>query len=203
MLVEVLDAFRDRLGEAHLSRDIGAAMAPCLDELAGDLAALEEYVHDGAEAFCKAGLQPRVRKHEAQGFRKAAVDRFDVALERHVISEEQLADARSIAAAAKVLQQNGVVQLRSLCIIETNFFADVQRDPAAADAVAGGLALDHVERMAERTENLCEAKFRGAIRSLCHIRHHLAPTPHRAPMAARVNIWTTTGNHTRLNAGFH
>ena len=105
MLIEVLDALRDRLGEAHLAGDVGAAMAARFDQLAGNLAAVLEDVDDGAKPFGESDLEPGMAKHESQRLRQAAVDELEVPLEGEIVGEIQLADARRVAAAAEVFQQ--------------------------------------------------------------------------------------------------
>ena len=154
VLVEVLDAQRHRFGKAHPAGDVGAAVAARLDQLAGDLAAVLEDVDDGPEALGEACLQAGVGQHEAQRLRQAAVDLLEVVLEGEIVGQIELADARRIAAAAEVLEQQRVVEFPDPALIEADFLPDLHADPAAADAMALGLALGHVERMAERAEQL-------------------------------------------------
>ena len=58
MLVEILDALRDRLAEPHLARDVGAAMAARLDQFARDVAAVLEDFDQRAEAFGQPAFSP-------------------------------------------------------------------------------------------------------------------------------------------------
>jgi hypothetical protein len=81
VFVEILDAVGNRLGEAHLAGDIGAAMAARLDQLARDLTAVLKDVDDCPEAFGEAGFQPGMAQHEAQGLRQTAIDELEVLLE--------------------------------------------------------------------------------------------------------------------------
>ena len=97
-------------GEAHLAGDVGAAMAARLDQFAGDLAAVLEDVDDGAKPFGQAGFQPGMAQHETQRLRQAAVDELEVLLEGEIVGQIQLADARSVAAAAEILQQQRVIE---------------------------------------------------------------------------------------------
>ena len=101
-------------GEAHFAGDVGAAMAARLDQLARDLAAVLEDVDDGAEPLGEAGFQAGVAEHEAQRLRQAAVDGLEVVLEGEIVGQVQLADARRVAAAAEILQQQRVVEFADL-----------------------------------------------------------------------------------------
>ena len=156
MFVEITDADRDRFGEAHLARDLGAALATRLYQLADDLAAVLENVDQCAEALGETGLQAGVREHKAQCLRKAAVDFLEVALEGEIVGEIQLADARGVAGATEVLEQQCVVEFGHLRFAEPDFAADVDADPAAAHAVARRLALGHVEGLTERAQKFGE-----------------------------------------------
>ena len=150
MFIEIFDAVGDRLGEAHLTSDVSAAMAARLYQLASDLAAVLEDVDDCPEPFGEAGFQPGMAQHEAQGLRQAAVDELEVLLEGEIVGEIQLADARRIAAAAKILQQQRVIEFRDLVLAEADFSADFDTDPAASHTMSGRLALSEIKRVAER-----------------------------------------------------
>ena len=114
VLVEILDALRDRLAEPHLARDVGAALAARLDQFAGDIAAILEDVDQRAKSFGQAGLQSGMGEHEAKRLRQAAVDLLEVVFELDVVGQIELADPRGIAAAAQILQQQRVVQFPQL-----------------------------------------------------------------------------------------
>ena len=159
VFVEVLDAERYRFGKAHPARDVGAALAACLDQLPRNLASVLEDVDDRPEPLRKACLQAGVGQHEAQGLRKAAVDLLEVVLEGQIVGQVELADARRIAAAAEILEQQRVVQFPDPALIEADFPADLYADPAAADAMAFRLPLGHIQRMTERPEQLGQPDF--------------------------------------------
>lgn len=76
--------------------------------------------------------------------------------EGQIIGEVESADARRIAAAAEVLGQQSVVELR---LPEADLPADLGTDPAAADAMAFRLPFGHVEGMAERAQELRQPDF--------------------------------------------
>ncbi len=155
MLIEIFDALGDRFGETHFPRDVGAAMAARLYQLAGDLAAVLEDVDDGAKPFGKAGLQAGMAEHETQRLRQAAVDELEVLFEGEIIGQIQLADPRRVAAAAKILQQQRVIKFGDLVLAEADFPADFDTYPAASHAMSGRLSLGEIERVAE-----CAQQFR-------------------------------------------
>jgi len=93
-----------------------------------------------------------VGQHEAERLRKAAVDLLEVVLEGQIVGQIELADARRIAAAAEIFEQQRVVQLPDPALVEADFLADLHADPAAADAMTLRLPLGQVQRVAERTE---------------------------------------------------
>ena len=153
------NALRDGFGEPHLARDLGAAMAARFDQFLGDLAAVLEDVDQRAKPLGQSGLHSGMRQDEAQHLRQAAVDGLEVALEGEVVGQIELADARRIAAAAEILQQQRVVELPDLALAQADLAADVDADPAAAHAMPGRLAFDHVQRVAERAEKFGEPNF--------------------------------------------
>ena len=53
---------------------------------------------------------------ELRDLRQAAVDPLEVALEREVVGHVQLADARRVAAAAQVFQEQRVIELPQLVL---------------------------------------------------------------------------------------
>ena len=57
---------RDRLGEAQLAGDLGAALAAGLDQLVGDLAAILQMLKIAAEALASPAFKPVWRQDEAQ-----------------------------------------------------------------------------------------------------------------------------------------
>lgn len=152
MLIEILNALRDRFGEAHFAGDVGAAMAARLDQFASDLAAVLEDIDDGAKPFGQTGLQPGMAQHEAQRLRQAAVNELEILLEGEIIGQIQLADARSVAAAAEILQQQYVVKFDDLVLAEADLPADHDADAAASHAMSGRLPLREIERVAQRTQ---------------------------------------------------
>jgi len=79
-------------------------------------------------------------------------------LELAVVAHVQLEDARRVAAAAEVFQQDRVVQLAQLGRRQTGFAADVQADPAGTHAMSLGLPLGDVERVAERAHQFGQAQ---------------------------------------------
>jgi hypothetical protein len=93
---------------------------------------------------------------EAQDLRKAAVDELEVPFEAQVVRQVEFADPGGVAAAAKILQEQGVIEIGELLVPEIERTADRDAYPAAADAMAGRLALGEVEGAAEGAEDLSE-----------------------------------------------
>ena len=116
MLVEILDAIGDGFGETHLAGNVGAAMAARLYQFARDLAAVLEDLTIARNRSARPGFEAGMAQHEAQRLRQAAVDELEVLLEGEIIGQIQLADARRIAAAAKILQQQRVIEFRDLVL---------------------------------------------------------------------------------------
>src|SRR4051812_20521938 len=106
-------------------------MAPGLDQLPLDAARVQKHVHQGAEPLRQSGLQSRVGKHETESLRQAAVDCLGIMFEAEVVGQEQPADARRVAAASKILQEQRVIEFPDLRIIEADLLADMNPDPAA------------------------------------------------------------------------
>ncbi len=102
-------------------------------------------------------------KDETQRLREAAVDLLEIVFEGQIVGQVELADARRIAAAAEILEQQGVVELRQIGFRRGRFAADMHSDPAAANAVAGRLALGHVQRMAERAQQLGQPNLTDVV----------------------------------------
>jgi len=128
-------------------------LAARLDQLLRDLRAVAQDVDDRAQPLRQTGVQAGVREDEAQHLRQAVAGGLEVAFEAQVVAEVELADARGIAAAAQVLEQQGVVQLPALARAQTDDAGHVHADPAAAHAVALGLALGQVECVAEGADD--------------------------------------------------
>jgi hypothetical protein len=121
-----------------------------------DLGAIAQNGHDAAEPLGQARFQARVLEHETEHLRQAVAHRLEAALEVEIVRQVQLADAGGIAAAAKVLEQQRVIQFPQLVVVQASGTADMHPDPAAAHAVASGLAFGNVERIAQGANQLGE-----------------------------------------------
>jgi hypothetical protein len=93
-------------------------------------------------------------EHEAQRLRQAAVDELEVLLEGEIVGQIQLADPRRVAAAAKILQQQRMIEFGDLGLAEADFPADFDADTAASHAMSGRLPLGEIERVAECAQQL-------------------------------------------------
>src|SRR5690606_24207578 len=131
-----------------------------LDQFAGDHTAILEDMNEGAEALGKPRLQSGVRKHKAKQLRKAAVNLFEIVLKGQIVGEIKLAQARGVAAATEVFQEQRVIELPDFLVAQSDLPPDVNADPATAHAMTFGLSLGEIERVTERTEQFGEAHIR-------------------------------------------
>jgi hypothetical protein len=118
MFIQIADAQCHGFAEPHFARNVCPALASCLNEFRGNLAAILENVDDEAEAFGKASLQSCVAEHKAQRLRQAAINELEILFEIDVIDKVEFTDARRIATAAQVFQQKGVVEFLRLQFIK-------------------------------------------------------------------------------------
>jgi hypothetical protein len=160
VLVEIEDRPRHGGGKSHLPGDVGTAMAARLDEVALDIAAVHRQVQDRLQPGREARLHRGVGDDEAQHLRQAVVEQLGVALEVVIVGDVELADPRGIAAAAEIFQEQRVVEVGELRHGQAEHLADMHADPAAAHAVTDGLAVGHVQRVAERADDLGQSKGR-------------------------------------------
>ena len=160
VLVEAADPRGDAVTEAQSPRDFRTARAARLDQLVGDLDAVAQDVRDAAQPAGKTGIQAGVTEHEAEHVGQSVAHGLVVAPEGEIVGQVELADARGVAAAAEVLEQQRVVEIAQGGDIQADRLADVHADPAHADAVAFRLTFGQVERMAERAHELREPHCR-------------------------------------------
>ncbi len=111
--------------------------------------ALAQHVEHAAKALGQSSFQAGVLQHKARHLRQAVADALEVALKGQVVGQIQLANARRVAAAAQVFQQQRVVQLPALLVAQAQRLGDVHTNPAAAHAVALGLAFGDVQCVAQ------------------------------------------------------
>ena len=164
MLVETVDAGRHAFRKTQQARNVGAALAARGDQVLGDLRPVAQYRHHGAEALGQPRFQAGVLEHEFQYLRQAVTHCLEILLERQVVRQIQLADARRIAAAAQVFQQQGVIQIPQVIVAHADLAAHMHADPAAADAMPFRLALGDVERLAEGGDQFGQLDAAGGNR---------------------------------------
>jgi hypothetical protein len=152
MFVEAVNAVGNTRREAEAAGNVGAAGAARDNQFLGDGIAVPEDVGDGGDAAAEGGGARRARGDEMDGGGKAGADRLIALLEGAVVRLVKFANARRVAGATEVLEQDGVVEIVERRGIEAELFADVHADPAGADAMAGRLALGQVEGVAERAD---------------------------------------------------
>ena len=149
VFIEAVDTLRHGFRKAQQTGDVGAALAARGDQVLRNLRPVAQNRHHGAEAFGQPRLQARVLEDEFQHLRQAVAHRLEALLERQIVRQVQLADARRIAAAAQILEQQGVVQIPQVFIGHAQFASHMHADPAAADAMAFRLPFRDVERLAQ------------------------------------------------------
>jgi len=218
VLVQAVDAVGHRVGESQLARDVGTALAARLDQLLRVLRPVAHDVHDAAQPLREAHRHAGVGEDKAQHLRQAVAHRLEVALEGQVVGQVQLADARGVAAASQVLQQQRVVQLPQLALGQADVPADVHADPAGAHAVAFGLAFGDVERVAQGADQFGQAQGadvdrRGGVRASAKV-ESIHPRvfgaaaadlgPHacrdRAPRGYKVTVCRTARSHAAMRS---
>ena len=156
MLVQRVYAQRHRFREPQLPRDARAAVAAGLNQLLRDGIAIAHDVEYRGQPFGPACVAAGLLKHETQHLRHIGAHQLVVVLEALVVGEIQLADARGVAAAPEVFQQQRVIQRPDRFFVHAGLAANVHADPAAAYAMALGLSLGQIEGVAQRTQQFSE-----------------------------------------------
>ncbi|MEG3155322.1 hypothetical protein [Sphingomonas sp. RB1R13] len=154
MLVKVIDAVRHCRREAERSGDICAARAASDNQLLGDLVAVFQDVADGHGAARQRGGLGGARSDEVNGRSEPCPDGLITLLEGAVIGFVKFADARGVAAASKVLEQERVIKVVKVLQRQAKRAANVAAYPAGAKTVPGGLPFGNVQRVTERTDQL-------------------------------------------------
>ena len=131
MLVQPVNAVTHRFRKAQRPRDVRSAGAARDDHFLGDGVAIGEDVTDRR---CAAVQRPALRglaEHEMQRRREARPDRLIALFEGAIVGCVKLADARRVAAAAEVLEQQGVIKIVELGLTRPIAFPIWNADPAA------------------------------------------------------------------------
>ncbi len=167
MLIQAEDSRADRFAEPEPAHDLRASLASRMDQLGGERIAIAVQVHQPLDARAQRFAGSGVAQHEAGQLQQALrVDLLEVVLGAQLIAAVQLPEARGVAAAAGVLQQQRVVEIGKRQGIQSEHPPGVHADPAAAQAVSGRLALGEVEGVAQRSDDLREAYRRADARRL-------------------------------------
>ena len=132
------------------------------DSVAPILQAGGEYLQtqvpaDKREALGKAGLHPRVTDDKSQNLAQASVHEVEVMFEAEIISEIEFADSCGIAAAAEIFQEERVIKVAQRIIVEADLATNMRTNIAASDAMTFRLPFRHIERFAQRLDNLRQA----------------------------------------------
>ena len=154
VFVERLDRRCRGFRESKAARDAGAAFATRCNEFTRDAWLLrnsDEVTHARPHRAAAGHRLPRFVRQPAT---VVPINRLQSRLHVLVVAAEQRRDARGVRRAARVLEQQRVVQLRQLVAIESRFLAQSHADHAGPHRVALGLPLGHVERVRKRSEHL-------------------------------------------------
>ncbi len=154
VLVERADRGGGRLGQLEHAGDLGAALAARADQLARDLLLLRDPAHLARLGERAAALGDRLPRVDRARGRPRPVGDLHGALGRLVVGGEQRGQARGVARAAGVLEQQRVEQRGALLLGQADLLGQPHADRGRADRVAGRFALGDVERVRQRTEDL-------------------------------------------------
>ena len=161
MFVEMIDSVRHRRREMQRAGDVGTAGAARKDQFLRDrIAILEDRADRGGAAMQRRG-GGGARGDEVDGRGEAGANRLVALLEGEIVGLIQFADPRGIAAAAEILEQQGIIEIVAILRRQAERATDVAADPAGADAMAGRLSLGQVERIAERRHQLRQSDGGG------------------------------------------
>lgn len=155
VFVERVDAGGDGFGESHAAADAGAAFAADFDEIGGVGLAVDSDTGKSGDAFQQGFAGGDVTEGVLEAFEAnlGPVRGFDVALGAHFVSGEDMEEAGSVAAAAGVLDQKGVIEIGLLVDRHGDFRGDAHAEDASAGAVAHGLAFGKVEGVRKRRDH--------------------------------------------------
>jgi hypothetical protein len=161
VLVERADGVGRGVGEADAAGDLGAAVAAHGDERAGDVGRAGD-AEEVVDPLAQRAPDPD-GAHEAQGDARAAlpVDLLHQRLDDAVVRAEQGGEARGVARAAGVLEEDGVVQRRAVVVAEAELLGEPAGHEAAPQRVALGLARAQVERVRQGGEDVAQRDERG------------------------------------------
>ena len=153
VLVEAADRRRRLLGQVEHARDLGAAVAARLHELARDVALVADALQVGGAGAQRAAGRDRAQRPDERSRGARPVDQLGRALGDLIVGAEQRGHALGVGRAAGVLEQQRVEEIGADASREPELLGDPHPDHAGADRVAGGLALGDVERVGERADD--------------------------------------------------
>jgi len=168
--IQAANAHRHRVREAQPARNVGPALAARLGQFVRDLRAVAHDVEHRAQPLRDAHSQSGVRETKCSICGRLKPTVLKSCLNCKVVGQVELADARGVAAAAQVLEQQGVVQRPQVLLAQADGLADMHAEPAAARAMTLGLPFGDGQCMTERADQLRQAQrtnWRGGKRPGC------------------------------------
>ena len=168
VLVEAADAVGHFRVEAELKGNVRAAFATRGNQFGGEFLAVLRQVENAVDPLVQRLADTDVRHHEASETHQAVgVDLLEIAFHLPVVGAVQFEQARGVAAAARVLQQQRVVEVRQRLAVHPHLPADVHAHPATAQAVASGQSFGQVQGIAQGADDGGKREFlpgRGGLR---------------------------------------
>ena len=155
VLVQAVNACRDGVGESQLPRDVRAALAANFHQIAGILLLRRGNLKKPLHAIEERHARGDVRQRIVQAFPANArpIGRFHVALGANLVRIQYVEQPRGIAAASRVLQKQGIVEIGLILHRKADLARDAHPDDAGADGMSHRLAFGQVERIGKRRDD--------------------------------------------------
>ena len=164
VLVELADRAGGVLVEIDAARDLGAALAAHLLELAQAVATERDHGAQVARAGEQRGLGRDRAPEVAQRLGRAAeVGELVLALDRQLVGAVCRGGGRGVRRAAGVLEQQRVEQRGALPRVEAGRLRQAQADQAAALGVTHRLPAGDVQGVGERADDLRQADVHDRV----------------------------------------
>lgn len=145
---------RNRLAEPQITRNGRTPFATGCDQFGRNGFTVTGNIQQPLEALGHTGIAPGMLQQKTDDLRQTAVDPFEITFEAKIIGAVQLTDACGVAAAAQILQQEGVIEFPACALVQLQLIRQMHADPAAAHAMSRRLTLGHVQRVRQCTDQL-------------------------------------------------
>ena len=140
--------------ETQFSRDIGAPLAAGLHQLCRKIFATGTEVENAAKFAAQVFILPGVAKDKAGELQKIlCVDGLEVLLYQALVGPIELPEARGIAAATGILEQDGIIEISEGAVVEPKLAANMHADPGTAQGVTRRLTFGQVQGEADGTND--------------------------------------------------